>query len=424
MSQSASASVLVGVSGGIAAFKAVTVVRLLKKAGYDVHVVPTANALRMVGAATWEAVSGHPVTVDPFTGAADSLHVNLGKQADAVILVPATANLIGKISNGIADDMLTTTFLTATCPVFICPAMHTQMWQAPAVKENVAKLRARGYHFIGPVSGDLTSGDSGEGRLAEPEEIFARFESQFRSHTHSETEATNADQLADSPLRDKHVVVTAGGTREPIDPVRFLSNRSSGRQGAALAEAALKAGAQKVTLVNVNMEVPLPEGVEEVKVSSTLELEKALDELFDSLDVLIMCAAVSDYRPAVVSEEKLKKTASDTFSLELVKNPDLLAQLGARPREGKVLVGFAAETAGGQAGLDFAKRKIQAKQADLLVYNQVGNEQGFGDRPNQVQVINRQGEILGQAAGSKQLVAEKIIEIIINQSILKDAASS
>ncbi|MBV7363692.1 bifunctional phosphopantothenoylcysteine decarboxylase/phosphopantothenate--cysteine ligase CoaBC [Actinomycetaceae bacterium TAE3-ERU4] len=393
-----SSHVVVGVSGGIAAYKAVNVVRLLKKTGLDVWVVPTANALRMVGAATWEAVSGHPVYTDPFDGAEDVAHVLLGSKAKAFLLVPATANVIGKLANGIADDMLSTTVLSATCPIMVAPAMHHQMWTNPAVKDNISRLKKRGIHFIGPVSGELTSGDSGIGRLAEPEEIVDSFLSLLNS-------------LDDYSLRGKHVVVTAGGTREPLDPVRFLGNYSSGRQGVEIARAAYLAGAE-VTLVDVNLEVPAPAGVNLVKAHTALELQEVLNNLFQDLDILVMTAAVADYRPAIVADSKLKKSQNHLSQIELIENPDILAGLGKLPRENKILVGFAAETAGGQLGIEYARKKILEKQTDILVYNQVGHGRGFGEVTNHVCILDSDGSIMVESSGSKQDLAKLIISNI------------
>jgi phosphopantothenoylcysteine decarboxylase/phosphopantothenate--cysteine ligase len=320
-------NVVVGITGGIAAYKAVSVVRSLVLAGHDVHVVATENALRFVGRPTLEAISRNVVHSDLYEGVAEVRHVAIGQAADLIVVAPATANSIAKLAAGLADDLLGNTILASTAPVVIAPAMHTEMWQNPATVANIATLRARGVIVVGPGVGQLTGTDAGAGRMSEPDEIVA------------------AALAAVAPTRDlegKQVLISAGGTREPLDPVRFIGNRSSGKQGVALAEAASARGAT-VTLVAANLDVPVPASLRVIPVSTTLELRDVMVASAPDADIIIMAAAVADYRPEAVADSKIKKEAQgDTLDLRLVKNPDILQGLSAARRAGQVIVGFAA----------------------------------------------------------------------------------
>lgn len=384
--------VLLGVSGGIAAYKAVHIARGLLTAGHDVRVIPTRGALTMVGAATWEGITGHPVTDGVFDE--PSAHVELGREADLFIVAPATAHTLARLTHGIADDLLTATALMATCPVLVAPAMHTQMWEHPATQSNLGVLRARGVHVIGPDAGPLAGGDSGLGRMSEPEEIV----------THALELLTPVPQ----DLAGVRVLITAGGTREPIDPVRFLGNRSSGRQGFALAVAAQRRGAA-VTVIAGSVDVSAP--VETVRVETAQEMRDAVQARAAQNDVIVMAAAVADYR-ADYSAHKMKK--QDSLTLELTKNPDILRELVDRRREGQILVGFAAETGDDAASAaEHAAQKARRKGADLLAFNVVSRTEGFGDVPNAVTLLNAEGEAVASAAGTKDEVAQAILDEIV-----------
>ncbi|MEL4318506.1 bifunctional phosphopantothenoylcysteine decarboxylase/phosphopantothenate--cysteine ligase CoaBC [Leifsonia sp. YIM 134122] len=403
-------NVVVGITGGIAAYKAVNVVRSLVLAGHDVHVVATDAALRFVGRPTLEAISRNPVHSELYEGVAEVRHVAIGQAADLIVIAPATANTIAKLAAGIADDLLGNTVLASTAPLVIAPAMHTEMWQNPATVANIATLRSRGVSVVGPAVGQLTGRDSGPGRLEEPETIVVAALA---------VQAEHAARLAASgDLSGRRVVVTAGGTREPLDPVRFLGNRSSGRQGVAIAAAARARGAE-VTLIAAHLEVAPPEGVTLVEASTARELQHAVTDAAADADILVMAAAVADYRPAVVVDSKIKKEAQgDTLELSLVKNPDILAELGASRRAGEYpglrLVGFAAETEPDQAALlEMGRAKIARKGADLLVVNRVGWTQGFATDGNSVVVLDGAGDIVSEAAGSKMSVADRILDAIV-----------
>ncbi|MEP6631730.1 MAG: bifunctional phosphopantothenoylcysteine decarboxylase/phosphopantothenate--cysteine ligase CoaBC [Lapillicoccus sp.] len=377
--------VVLGVGGGIAAYKAASLLRLFTEAGDDVTVVPTASALRFVGAPTWEALSGKPVSTDVWSHVPDVPHVRIGKSADLVVVAPATADLLAKAAAGMADDLLTATLLTARCPVVMAPAMHTEMWEHPATRANVATLTARGVHVLPPASGRLTGADTGPGRLPEPEDIYAV--------------CRRLLSAAPGPLTGRRVVVSAGGTREPLDPVRFLGNRSSGKQGYALAQVAAQRGAQ-VTLVSANVALEAPAGVDVVPVGSARQLEEAVGRAAKDADVVVMAAAVADFRPANVATSKLKKTHHDTPygpddsapTITLVRNSDVLAGLvadrGAASRP--VIVGFAAETGDADGSvLDHARAKLARKGCDLLVANEVGDGLAFGTEGNTVHLLFR-----------------------------------
>jgi phosphopantothenoylcysteine decarboxylase / phosphopantothenate---cysteine ligase len=370
--------VVLGVSGGIAAYKAALVLRLLTEGGHEVTVVPTASALRFVGAPTWEALSGRSVSSEVWDDVPSVNHVRLGQQADLVLVVPATADLLARAAHGIADDLLTNTLLTARCPVVLAPAMHTEMWGHPATVANVALLRERGVTVLDPASGRLTGADTGPGRLPDPEDIVAAALAVLPGGT---DEAGGGRDLA-----GRHVVVSAGGTREPLDPVRFLGNRSSGKQGYAVAADAARRGA-RVTLVSANVELPVPEGCDLAAVGTALELQEAVTAAVGAgeVDAVVMAAAVADFRPARYAEAKIKKThgAGDESAptIELVRNPDILAGLvSGRGAAGQpFIVGFAAET-GDAAGdvLSLARAKLERKGCDLLVANEVGPDKTFG----------------------------------------------
>ncbi|GAA5203844.1 bifunctional phosphopantothenoylcysteine decarboxylase/phosphopantothenate--cysteine ligase CoaBC [Microbacterium jejuense] len=400
--------VVVGVTGGIAAYKTVQLVRLLVKAGHDVHVVPTEDALRFVGLPTWEAISRHPVTTSVHDDVARVRHVSLGQSADLVIVAPATANTLAKMTAGIAEDLLGTTLLATTAPVVVAPAMHTEMWRHPATVHNMAVLRERGVIVVGPEDGELTGGDSGPGRMSEPEVVL---------------EAALAAVEADAPadLAELRVVVSAGGTREPIDPVRFIGNRSSGRQGVAVALAAADRGADVVLVAahveeGVLVEASTRPNVRVVTAGTAAELGTAVEAEATSADVVVMAAAVADYRVAEVSPRKRTKEAAPEggITLDLVENPDILAGLVRHRREGQTIVGFAAETPGeGETLLDRGRRKAARKGTDLLAVNEVGWSRGFESADNAVTVIDAAGEVVAARRGSKRDVAEALWDAVL-----------
>ena len=445
--------IVVGVSGSISAYKATFIIRQLRAAGHEVKVVASAAALKFIGESTLAALSGAPVASQLFSDAGAVEHVAIAEWAQLLLIAPASADLIAKLAVGRADDMLTTTALTTTAPIVISPAMHTQMWQHPATVANVEILRSRGVKVIEPASGRLTGKDSGPGRLPEPEQIVAQALEFLRQSEHSKAasngggaQVVDAVQNQGEPSQDqpgqnqpgqdlaaqdlqfsqdlagKHFVISAGGTREAIDPVRFLGNRSSGRQGTALARAAVERGAH-VTLVAANIEAALlaqlPEQVEIVKVVSALQLRDAVHEAGRSAQVIIMCAAVADFRPKTYAGFKLKKSTDSgetdkSYTLELVENPDILAGLAAqRLNEGQVIVGFAAETGDEHtSALEYGRRKALKKGADLLAVNTVGATSGFGDVANEIHVLDSHGQQVGHSAGSKLQVARDLVELI------------
>jgi phosphopantothenoylcysteine decarboxylase/phosphopantothenate--cysteine ligase len=395
--------VVVGISGGIAAYKAVGLVRLFVLAGHDVHVIATESALRFVGRPTLEAISRNPVGTDLYEGVAQVRHVALGQSADVIVVAPATAHTLAKLATGLADDLLGTTVLASAAPLVLAPAMHTEMWQNPSTVANVALLAERGARIVGPGVGALTGSDVGAGRMAEPEEILA---------------ATLA-AVRPQDLTGRSVLVTAGGTREPLDPVRFLGNRSSGRQGVALAEAARDRGA-RVTLIAAHLEVPAPHGVEVRTVETTEQLASAVAAGAATADAVIMAAAVADYRPERVADTKLKKESmGEEYDLRLVRNPDILRELTSgrlapdRPA-GQVVIGFAAETEqDSDRLLVMAREKAARKGVDFLVLNRVGWSEGFGTPRNTVTVLDRAGSIVGEAAGDKLSVAHRILDVLV-----------
>jgi phosphopantothenoylcysteine decarboxylase/phosphopantothenate--cysteine ligase len=391
-------NVVVGISGGIAAYKAVSVVRLLVLAGHDVHVVATSNALRFVGLPTLEAVSRNPVSTDLYEGVDEVRHVAVGKAADLIIVAPATANTIAKMATGQASDFLGNTLLASTAPILIAPAMHTEMWQNAATVGNIETLRSRGIQTIGPESGPLTGRDSGPGRMSEPSAIVA---------------AALDLVVSTRDLVGRMVLVTAGGTREPLDPVRFIGNRSSGKQGVALAIAAAARGAS-VVLIGANLEVRPPLGVRLVEVGTTLELQTAVDAEVTSADLVVMAAAVADYRPAETAQTKIKKTHdSSTLELRLEENPDILRELSANRRGDQVIVGFAAETEpDDEALIELGRAKVQRKGCDFLILNRVGWNEGFSSDSNTVVVIDKAGDRVGTASGTKLSVAYRILDLV------------
>lgn len=391
-------NVVVGITGGIAAYKAVSVVRALVLAGHDVHVVATENALRFVGRPTLEAISRNVVHSDLYEGVAEVRHVAIGQAADLIVVAPATANTIAKLAAGLADDLLGNTILASTAPLVIAPAMHTEMWQNSATAANVALLRQRGVTVIGPVAGQLTGKDSGPGRMAEPGDIV-----EF---------ALRAVRPQD--LVGRRVLVTAGGTREPIDPVRFIGNRSSGRQGVAIAAAAVARGAE-VTLVAANLEVEVPGLVTVEHVGSTRELERATLAAAGRADAIIMAAAVADYRPESVADSKIKKeTQGDSLELRLVKNPDILRALVDSRMPGQLIIGFAAETEPDDAKLlELGRAKVARKGSDYLIVNRVGWNEGFATERNTVVMLNSSGDRVGEATGSKLSVADRILDLLV-----------
>jgi len=412
--------IVLGVSGGIAAYKACLLLRLMTEDGHDVTVVPTEAALRFVGAPTWSALSGKPVATDVWTDVHEVRHVRLGQQADLVVVAPATADLLGRAAHGLADDLLTTTLLTARCPVLLAPAMHTEMWEHPATRDNVATLRARGVHVLDPASGRLTGADTGPGRLPEPEEIYAACR---RLVAGPAEPGVPVEPGAPLPLAGRRVVVSAGGTREPLDPVRFLGNRSSGKQGYALAAVAAARGAD-VTLVAANTSLPAPAGVQVVPVGTVLELQAAVTAAAKEADVVVMAAAPADFRPAHYSEAKIKKTFAgddpdhDTSAptIELVRNPDVLAGLVAARGSGSapVIVGFAAET--GDADhtvLEHARAKLERKRCDVIVANEVGVDKTFGQDSTSVHILRRGSDAVTDAGpASKEEVAATVWDVI------------
>ncbi|MDP4676371.1 MAG: bifunctional phosphopantothenoylcysteine decarboxylase/phosphopantothenate--cysteine ligase CoaBC [Candidatus Nanopelagicales bacterium] len=384
-----------GVSGGIAAYKACTVLRLLRESGHEVRVAPTEAALRFVGAPTWEALSGHPVTTSVWTNVHRVAHVELGRWAELVIVAPATADLLARAAVGLADDLLTTSLLTATCPILLSPAMHTEMWQNPATQANVALLRSRGFHVLDPAVGRLTGADSGSGRLPDPTDIVA----------------AGLALLAPQDFIGRHVLVSAGGTREAVDPVRYLGNRSSGRQGVAIAQRAAERGA-RVTLVGANLDVVVPAGIDVVAVESAEQMGVAMLGLLPTADVIIMAAAVADFRPSDVSDHKIKKTSSAPTAIELRTNPDVLTTLTAARTPGQIFIGFAAETIGGDELMLAGRDKLQRKGCDLLVANDVSGGQVFGQSTTAAIIVDSRGGLLAVPSTTKIDLADQLLDVV------------
>jgi phosphopantothenoylcysteine decarboxylase / phosphopantothenate---cysteine ligase len=390
--------VVLGVSGGIAAYKACELLRLFTESGHGVRVVPTREALNFVGAPTWAALSGNPVSAEVWDDVHEVPHVRIGKGADLVIVAPATADVLAKAAHGLAGDLLTNTLLTATCPVVFAPAMHTEMWQHPATRANVATLRERGAVVIDPAVGRLTGADTGPGRLPDPAEIFQVCQRVLRGSPRD--------------LAGRKIVISAGGTREAIDPVRYIGNRSSGLQGYALARTAAARGAE-VTLVAANVTLPDPAGSTVVRVESTAQLREAVLAASPGADAVVMAAAVADFRPETRHDAKIKKTDGEPEAIRLVKNPDILAELGERRRSDgggpAVIVGFAAEThdvlANGQA-------KLARKGCDLLVVNQVGEGLAFGVPDNAATVLVAGGDPVEVPFGPKEDLADAVWDLV------------
>ena len=399
--------IVLGVAGGIAAYKACELVRRFTESGHDVTVVPTAAALRFVGAATWSALSGKPVSAEVWESVHEVPHVRIGQQADLVVVAPATADLLARAAHGLADDLLTNTLLTARCPVVFAPAMHSEMWEHPATRANVATLRERGAVVLDPAEGRLTGADSGKGRLPEPEEIFEVCRDLLARG--SATSHLAGPDLATPDLGGRHVVVSAGGTREYLDPVRFLGNRSSGLQGYALARTAAARGAE-VTLVAANVTLPDPAGVKVLRVETTAELRDAVLAAAVSADAVVMAAAPADFKPLAVSDTKIKKSADGSApAIELEQNPDILAELSHDRRAGQVVVGFAAETGDDTGGvLDLGRAKLARKGCDLLVVNDVSGGAVFGSPDNQAVVLGADGTAVEVPHGSKGALAQVI----------------
>ncbi len=393
--------VVLGVTGGIAAYKAVELLRQLTETGHDVTVVPTESALAFVGAATWSALSGKPVTASAWDDVHQVPHVRLGQQADLVVVAPCTANTLARVAHGLADDLLTNTLLTARCPVVLAPAMHTEMWEHPATQANVATLRSRGVLVVEPAIGRLTGADSGKGRLPDPEELAVLCRRVL---------ARGGLAL---DLTGRRVVVSAGGTREHLDPVRFLGNRSSGRQGHALARAAMARGAEVVLVTSSAL--PDPAGVKTVRVTSAQDLHDAVLAESVGADAIVMAAAVADYRPAERLATKRKKT--DTLTVELVQNPDVLRALVDARSPGQVVVGFAAETGDDHASvLEHAHAKLARKGCDLLVVNEVGetgHPTGFEGADNAATVLGRDGSVTEVPLVSKDALADVLWDLVV-----------
>jgi phosphopantothenoylcysteine decarboxylase/phosphopantothenate--cysteine ligase len=407
------ARVVLGVGGGIAAYKVVEVLRGLTESGHDVRVVPTRAALEFVGSATWSALSGKPAGAEVWDDVHEVPHVRIGQQADLVLVAPATADLLARVAHGLADDLLTSTLLTARCPVVFVPAMHTEMWEHPATQDNVATLRRRGALVVEPAVGRLTGADTGKGRLPDPAEIVEL------------ARAVLARGVAGAglDLAGRRVVVSAGGTREPLDPVRFLGNRSTGRQGLALAATAAARGAE-VVLVAANVELPDPAGVKVVAVETTRALRSAVLEASIGADAVIMAAAVADHRPAVVAPSKIKKVeGAEPEPVALVRNPDVLRELvqaradsagGEAVGRVPVIVGFAAETGDSDASiLEHGRTKLAAKGCDLLVVNDVNPGGAFGSADNAAVVLGADGSEVVVPHGPKSALADVVWDLVV-----------
>ena len=391
------ANVVVGVTGGIAAYKSAAVIRLFAEAGHSVQVVATQNAFKFIGKTTLEALSGKPVSiVDPdlFTDVDQVKHIAISKSAELVVVAPATASFIARLAGGIADDLLTTTVLAATCPVIVAPAMHTEMWENQATQSNISTLRSRGINIVWPEIGRLTGEDSGVGRLAEPQVIFE-----------------SAIASLGGALSGKKVLVTAGGTREPIDAARFIGNFSSGKQGLAFARAAKQLGAE-VRLVAANIDEAMTAGLDCVNVQTAMQLGEALTKQHGNFDILVMAAAVADFRPAASTDAKLKRSeVGEKLDLELVANPDLLAQtIGSLKHEGSkaIVIGFAAEASDELEEL--GRKKLVSKGCDYIVANNISNGKVFGKDETEVVLVSK--DSTKKIAGTKQTVAAAVLSQI------------
>jgi phosphopantothenoylcysteine decarboxylase / phosphopantothenate---cysteine ligase len=391
-----SSRVVLGVGAGIAAYKSCELLRLLTESGHRVRVVPTPDALRFVGEATWAALSGEPVTTDAWTGVSEVPHVRLGQSADLVLVAPATADLLARAAAGMAGDLLTATLLTARCPVMYAPAMHTEMWEHPATQANVSLLRRRGAIVLEPAVGRLTGADSGAGRLPDPADILAV------------AVRLLARGRLSQDLAGRRVVISAGGTREELDPVRFIGNWSTGTQGYALARTAVARGAE-VTVVAANVALADPAGAKAVHVISAREMRDAVLAAADGADAVVMAAAVADYRPETRSTAKIRKDGQPPEPLRLVENPDILAELSAHRTPGQVLVGFAAETG---PSAEAARAKLARKGCDLLVVNPVGDGRGFGPGDNEAVVYGADGTVTRIPRGPKEALADVVWDLV------------
>ncbi len=390
--------IILGVSGGIAAYKSAELLRRLQDRGFDITVVPTQASLNFVGIATWEGLSGNPVQSDLWKNISQVPHVNLAKNSDAILIAPATADLIAKLAIGRADDLLTTTVLSSDAPKILVPAMHPNMWLNPATQSNIKVLAERGFHILEPAVGPLTSGDTGIGRFPESFEIIDFFLASIGSK---------------SDLLGKKVLITAGGTREEIDPVRYIGNRSSGKQGYALANASAARGAD-VILIAANVFIEDPVGVQVVKVKTALEMGEKLFELAPAQDLIMMSAAVSDYRVATRSQSKLKRDGS-SLNLELIENPDLIATISVaeRPnRQNQIIMAFAAETS---ISIDQAKEKLVRKGVDLLFLNDVLNQEVFGSESNGGYLLDSAGVVAQFPYQSKDTLAEHLLDLVVKR---------
>lgn len=401
--------VVVGVAGGIAAYKACHIIRAFKEAGDDVRVVPTEAALGFVGKATFEALSGNPVSTTVFDDVDQVQHVRIGQEADLIVIAPATADLMARLVMGRADDLLSATVLVATCPVVIAPAMHTEMWFNPATVANVRTLRERNITVIEPAHGRLTGKDTGPGRLPDPEQIVEI------------ANAVAGGVILNQDLVGKRVLITAGGTQEHIDPVRYIGNSSSGRQGFALGEVAAQRGAQVTIIAGNTVELPTPAGAEIVDVTSTQDMFAAVQERAGESDIIIMAAAVADFRPDTQADSKLKKGADEgaLTTVDLVENPDILKTTVRRRAEGElasdpVIVGFAAETGDAEtSALDYARAKLERKGCDLLMCNEVGHGKVFGQTHNEGWILTADGGVTEVPEGTKLEVAARILDAAV-----------
>ena len=390
--------VLLGVSGGIAAYKSAELLRRLTESGHAVRVLPTTAALEFVGAATFEALSGQPVASGVFSDVPSVQHVRLGKEADLVVVAPATADLMARLAHGRSDDLLTAALLTARCPVLLAPAMHTEMWEHPATRDNVALLRSRDTVVLEPASGRLTGTDTGPGRLPDPAEI-----SEFGRLLLERADALPRD------LEGRRVVVSAGGTREPLDPVRYLGNRSSGRQGYAIARVAAQRGARVTLVAGHTAELPDPAAVHVVHAPTAQRMQVAMHEASGDADAVVMAAAVADFRPVDLADSKIKKGGAEPPPLRLTENPDILAGLVRERPAGQVIVGFAAETgdATGDA-LHHGREKLHRKGCDLLLVNAVGDGKAFEVGENAGWLLGADGGEQELPNGSKALLASRV----------------
>jgi phosphopantothenoylcysteine decarboxylase/phosphopantothenate--cysteine ligase len=394
--------IVLGVGGGIAAYKACEVLRRLTESGHRVRVVPTEAALNFVGAATFEALSGQPVATGVFTDIPAVPHVKIGQTADLVVVAPATADLLARAAHGLADDLLTGTLLTARCPVLMVPAMHTEMWEHPATQANVATLRSRGVIVAEPASGRLTGKDTGKGRLPEPAEIveLARL-------------LLAAPSALPRDLEGRRVVVSAGGTREALDPVRYLGNRSSGKQGYALARVAAQRGAEVTLVAGHTADLADPAGVRVVRIGSAVELRDAMHAESPAADVVVMAAAVADFRPLGPSSSKIKKGDREPEPIRLAVNPDILVELVKARPTGQIVVGFAAET-GDETGdvLHHGRAKLARKGVDLLVVNAVGDGLAFEMEDNAGWLLSADGDERPIPHGSKARLAATLWDVV------------